>query len=189
MAMSSIMAFTINESFWAKVLSSVMWLLHSTDFCKFSGKGDVVDNVSLKFETKSIFVKFWQICCYLNVHKTFVKFSILINPCQFLIILIGSVYKHNLILLWPFNNIIMGKRSELQKSERRKPKRTPKTMLTITTLKRFIKAIRTSKSKLSQRRKANYHNVEKSWSLLRKSERWKEWKERQKSHFCLIFTF
>jgi hypothetical protein len=55
-----------------------------------------------------------------------------------------------------------GKRSELQKSERRKPKRTPKTMLTITTSKRFIKAIRTSKSEFSERRKANYHNVEKS---------------------------
>ena len=46
-----------------------------------------------------------------------------------------------------------GKRSELRKSERRKPKRTPKTMQTITTSKRFIKAIRTLKSELSQRRK------------------------------------
>jgi hypothetical protein len=55
-----------------------------------------------------------------------------------------------------------GKRSELRKSERRKPKRTPKTMQTITTSKRFIKAIRTLKSKLSERQKANYHNVEKS---------------------------
>ncbi len=32
-------------------------------------------------------------------------------------------------------------------------------------------------------------NVENEWSLLRKSERRKEWKERRKSHFCLIFTF
>jgi hypothetical protein len=39
-----------------------------------------------------------------------------------------------------------GKWSELRKSERRKPKRTPKTKQTITTSKRFIKAIRTSKS-------------------------------------------
>ena len=54
-----------------------------------------------------------------------------------------------------------GRQSELRKSERRKPKRTPKTMLTITTSKRIIKAIRTSKSKFSERRKANYHNVEK----------------------------
>ncbi len=38
-----------------------------------------------------------------------------------------------------------GKRSELQISQRRKPKRTSKNLETITTLKRFIKVIRTSK--------------------------------------------
>ena len=44
----------------------------------------------------------------------------------------------------------LGKWSELRKSERRKPKRTPKTMQTITTSKRR-----------SERRKANFQNVEK----------------------------
>ena len=43
------------------------------------------------------------------------------------------------------DDILNGKRSELRKSERRKPKRTSKTMQTITTSKRFIKVIRTSK--------------------------------------------
>ncbi len=33
------------------------------------------------------------------------------------------------------------------------------------------------------------HYYKSSWSLLRKSERQKEWKEHQKSQFCLIFTF
>ncbi len=32
--------------------------------------------------------------------------------------------------------------------------------------KMSFELIRTSKSELSQRRKANYHNVDKSWSLL-----------------------
>ena len=59
----------------------------------------------------------------------------------------------------------------------------------IRTSKMSFELIRTSKSELSQRRKANYHNVEKSWSILRNSQRRKEWKERRKSHFCLIFTF
>jgi len=45
---------------------------------------------------------------------------------------------------------VTGKWSELRKSERRKPKRTPKTMQTITTSKRR-----------SERRKANFQNVEK----------------------------
>ena len=59
------------------------------------------------------------------------------------------------------NYKLFGRQSELRKSERRKPKRTPKTMQAITTSKRIIKAIRTSKSDFSERRKANYHNVEK----------------------------
>ena len=46
--------------------------------------------------------------------------------------------------------VLKGKWSELRKSERRKPKRTPKTMQTITTSKRR-----------SERRKANFQNVEK----------------------------
>jgi hypothetical protein len=50
---------------------------------------------------------------------------------------------HNFFV--PFMNYY-GKWSELRISERRKPKRTPKTMQAITTSKRFIKAIRTSKS-------------------------------------------
>ncbi len=68
---------------------------------------------------------------------------------------------HRANMTTTFNRMV-GRRSELRKSERRKPKRTPKTMQTITTSKRFIKAIRTSKSELSERREANYHNVEKS---------------------------
>ncbi len=59
--------------------------------------------------------------------------------------------------------IRIGKWSELRISERRKPKRTPKTMQTITTSKRFIKVIGTSKS---ERRKCLL-----SWSELRRSER------------------
>ncbi len=45
------------------------------------------------------------------------------------------------------------------------------------------------KRKRSECRKANNHNVEKSWSLLQKSQRRKEWKEHRKSQFCLIFEF
>jgi hypothetical protein len=67
-----------------------------------------------------------------------------------------------------------GKRSELRISQRRNSKRTSKKVQSIRTSKRLIKAIRTSKSELSQRRKANYHNLEKSWSLLRISQRRKE---------------
>ncbi len=33
------------------------------------------------------------------------------------------------------------------------------------------------------------HYYKSSWSLLQKSERWKEWKEHWKSQFCLIFEF
>jgi hypothetical protein len=47
-------------------------------------------------------------------------------------------------------NLNNGKWSELRKSESRKPKRTPKTMQTITTSKRR-----------SERQKANFQNVEK----------------------------
>jgi hypothetical protein len=49
-----------------------------------------------------------------------------------------------------------GKRSELRISQRRKPKRTSKKLETITTLKRFIKVIRTSKFKKIRTSKVTY---------------------------------
>ena len=49
--------------------------------------------------------------------------------------------KHSLLK----TGTLIGKRSELRISQRRKPKRTSKNLTTITTSKRFIKVIRTSK--------------------------------------------
>ena len=53
--------------------------------------------------------------------------------------------------------------------------------------KALLKWSERRKRKRSEHQKANNHNVEKSWSLLQKSQSQKEWKEHRKSQFCQIF--
>jgi hypothetical protein len=77
---------------------------------------------------------------------------------------------------WLFRKKIIGKRSELQISQRGKPKIISKKLETITTSKMAFELITTT---TSQRRKWLL-----SWSLHQK-----EWKEHRKDQFCLIFTF